>query len=70
MAVYRVVNELGHIEAEYPVYSSAYTKAHELHLQGNFTGHYRVEQVEIVYHTAQRAKALEALAEQDGDTFT
>ncbi len=58
MAVYRVVNEMGHIEAEYPVYSMAYNEAERLCNRGNRAGQYRVEQVEIVYHTAEKANGI------------
>ena len=51
MAIYRVVNEMGHIECEFPVFSIAKSQADMFHEKR--TGHYRVEQVEIVYHTAE-----------------
>jgi len=54
MATYRVVNELGHIEAEFPVYSMAKAEADRCHTRGQRSGHYRVEEVNIVYHTAEK----------------
>jgi len=71
MAIYRVVNEAGHTEAEYPIYSAAKDCADKFHAQGNKTGHYRVEEVSIVYHTAQE-KDFRYIAYSDiskGDDF-
>ena len=51
MTVYRVVNETGYKEAEYAEYSSAMREAVRLGREHR-PAHYRVEQVDIVYHTA------------------
>jgi len=52
VATYRVVNELGVVQVEYPVYSLAYTDAYKLYNTGGRQGHYKIEQVEVVFDTA------------------
>lgn len=56
MSVYRVINEAGHKEAEFNNYASAKMEAERLCDMGERLGHYRVEQVDIVYHTTWEQK--------------